>query len=135
MAADAKALIFPDNCRFLGETHEWGRLDGDICTVGISDYAQHEIGDVVYVELPQIGDAVRADEDFGVIESVKSAFDLMSPMSGEVVEVNAELEAHPERVNEDCYGAGWLMRLRVSAPSEFDRLLSAAEYRASLSEG
>jgi len=132
MTRDAYNLTFPETLGYAPETHEWARLEGDLCTVGISDYAQHEIGDVVYVELPEVGTQVTAEREFGVIESVKSAFDLYAPMSGEVVEVNSALEEHPELVNEDCYGAGWMIRIRVVDPDEFQRLLSADAYRASL---
>ncbi|MDA1190706.1 MAG: glycine cleavage system protein GcvH [Candidatus Poribacteria bacterium] len=135
MAADTQALSFPDELGYLGETHEWGRLDGDICTVGISDYAQHEIGDVVYVELPSVGDTVEANSDFGVIESVKSAFDLMCPMSGEVIEINEALEASPEHVNDDPYGEGWMIRVKVSDPAEFEQLMNAADYQSSVTKG
>ncbi|GIX07093.1 MAG: glycine cleavage system H protein [Candidatus Poribacteria bacterium] len=129
------ALKFPEDCRFLPETHEWARLEGQIATIGISDYAQHEIGDVVYVELPEVGEQLQAEQEFGVIESVKSAFDLYAPLSGEVVEVNTALEEHPEWVNEDPYGQGWMVRIRVSNPEEWERLADAETYRRSVEEG
>ena len=128
-------VSFPDDLRYLAETHEWARLEGEICTVGITDYAQQEIGDVVYVELPEVGEVIDAGGEFGVIESVKSAFDLCSPMGGEIVEVNASLEERPELVNEDPYGAGWMIRLRVSDPSEYEALADAASYRRTIEEG
>lgn len=132
MTRGADDRSFPDTLGYVAETHEWARLDGDICTVGISDYAQHEIGDVVYVELPEVGSELTAESEFGVIESVKSAFDLYAPMSGEVVETNEALDENPELVNEDCYGAGWMIRIRVSDPDEFQRLLSSDAYRAAI---
>ena len=135
MVTDFDAWGFPEDLRYVAETHEWARMDGDICTVGISDYAQHEIGDVVYVEAPEIGDAIDANGEFGVIESVKSAFDLYSPMAGEVIEVNETLEEQPELVNEDPYGAGWMIKLRVEDVASFDALAAAAAYRQAVQEG
>ena len=132
MASETGNLAYPGDLGYVGETHEWARLDGDVCTVGISDYAQHEIGDVVFVELPDVGDAVAADGDFGVIESVKSAFDVFSPISGEVVEVNSELETRPELLNEDPYDGGWMIRIRMGDPAELGRLMNATEYRAAV---
>jgi glycine cleavage system H protein len=133
--AAGRQLAFPEDVRYAAETHEWARHDGAICTVGISDYAQHEIGDVVYVELPEVGTAVEAGREFGVIESVKAAFDLYAPMSGDVTEINRVLETRPELVNEDPYGEGWMIRIRASAPDELDVLLDAAAYRRAVEEG
>ncbi len=135
MVTDFDALSFPEELRYVAATHEWARLDDDICTVGISDYAQNEIGDVVYVEAPEIGDIVEENGEFGVIESVKSAFDLYSPLAGEVVEVNATLEERPELVNEDPYGAGWMMKIRVDDVAAFAALLDAAAYQEAVREG
>jgi glycine cleavage system H protein len=132
MTRGADDLTFPETLGYVPETHEWAHLDGNICTVGISDYAQREIGDVVYVELPEVGSHVTAESEFGVIESVKSAFDLYAPMSGEVIEVNGALDEHPELVNEDCYGSGWMIRIRVTDAGEFKRLLSANDYREAI---
>ena len=113
MVTDFDALAFPDDVRYVPETHEWARLEDGVCTLGISDYAQSEIGDVVYVETPQAGDVIAKGGEFGVIESVKSAFDLYSPVAGEVVEANSALEEQPELVNEDPFGAGWMVRPRA----------------------
>ncbi len=132
MAPETEDLAYPDDLGYVGETHEWARRDGDVCTVGISDYAQHEIGDVVFVELPDIGETVIADGDFGVIESVKSAFDVFAPVSGEVVEVNTELETRPELLNEDPYAGGWMIRVRISDAAEFDALMTATDYRTAV---
>lgn len=132
MPPENEELSYPTDLGFAGDTHEWARLNGEFGTIGISDYAQHEIGDVVFVEPPEVGEEVSAEGDFGVIESVKSAFDIFAPMSGEVVEVNIELETHPELINEDPYGKGWIARLRVSDPSEFAALMQADEYRAAV---
>jgi len=119
----------PSDRRYTKE-HEWLRLEDSTGTVGITDYAQDQLGDIVYVKLPPVGPAVRQMEPFGEIESVKAVSDLYSPVSGEVVEVNAELEERPELVNLDPYGQGWLIRVRLSDPAELERLLTAEEYDA-----
>lgn len=115
-----------DDLRY-ADSHEWVKLEGDIATVGITDYAQHALGSIVYVDMPEVGDEVTAGEEFGAVESVKAASDLISPVSGEVVEINEELEDSPESVNEDAY-ANWIMKVKVSDPSEIDSLLDAAAY-------
>lgn len=109
------------------ESHEWVKLEGDIATVGITDYAQHELGNIVYVDMPEVGDEVSQGEDFGAVESVKAASDLVSPVSGEVVEINEALEDEPELINQDAF-ANWIMKVKVSDPSEIDNLLDAASY-------
>lgn len=109
------------------ESHEWVKLEGDIATVGITDYAQHALGNIVYVDMPEVGDEVEQGEDFGAVESVKAASDLISPVSGEVVEINEALEDEPELVNQDAFG-NWIMKVRVSDPSEIEKLLDAAAY-------
>ena len=111
-------------------SHEWARLDGDIVTVGISDHAQDALGDLVYVELPSVGDSVQAGDEAGVVESVKAASDIYAPVSGEIVEVNETLVDAPEIVNSAPYTDGWLYRIRISDASELDKLLSADEYAA-----
>jgi len=108
--------------------HEWVRLDGDVATIGVTDYAQNALGDIVYVELPRVGSTIAQFANVGVIESVKAVSDLFTPMSGEVVEVNLDLEGDPAAVNREPYGAGWLLKLRLSKPDEAQSLLSAAEY-------
>ena len=113
--------------RRYAESHEWVKLDGDIATVGISDYAQHALGNIVYVDMPEVGDEVSQGEDFGAVESVKAASDLISPVSGEVVEINEDLEGEPELINKDAY-ANWIMKVKVSDPSELDNLLDAEAY-------
>ena len=100
--------------------HEWVRIDGDIATIGITDYAQGQLGDVVYVELPDIGRQVEQDKEAAVVESVKAASDVFSPASGEVVAVNSRLAGNPSLVNEDAQGEGWLFKLRLSTPAELD---------------
>ncbi|WP_424018218.1 glycine cleavage system protein GcvH [Halorientalis pallida] len=117
----------PDDCRFL-DSHEWARREGDTVRIGVSDFAQDELGDVVFVELPAEGDAVTKGEDFGVIESIKAVSDLYAPVSGTVVAVNDDLVDAPELVNEDPYGDGWMLDVEVDDESELDDLLSPDEY-------
>jgi glycine cleavage system H protein len=109
---------------------EWLRVEGDEATVGISDYAQNALSDIVYVDLPGVGETLNAGETFGVVESVKAAADLFAPVSGEVTAVNDDLPDKPELVNSDPYGAAWMIRLRLSDKSELDSLMDAAAYRA-----
>src|SRR5512132_1095864 len=108
--------------------HEWVRVDGDQAIIGITDYAQNSLGDVVYVELPKVGDEFAANESFGSVESVKAVSEVFTPVSGSVVEVNETLNDEPEKVNENPYGAGWMIRVRMSSPGAVDSLLTAAEY-------
>ena len=108
--------------------HEWVRVEGDVGTVGISDYAQEQLGDVVYVELPEVGRAVAQNEEAAVVESVKAASEVYAPVSGEVVEVNQALEDNPALVNGDPTGEGWFLKLRLSAPGELDGLMDDAAY-------
>lgn len=115
-------------------THEWARWDGDEIVCGISDHAQDALSDIVYVELPDAGDALEKGDIFGTIESVKAASDLYMPMGGEITAVNEELEDAPELVNKDPYGRGWLIRFRPSDPAEFDDLLDSAAYEAMVAE-
>jgi glycine cleavage system H protein len=114
-------------------SHEWMKLDGDQATIGITDFAQSELGDVVYVELPNVGRVLAAGDGFGSVESVKTVSDIYSPVAGEVIEVNGALGAQSELINEDPYGKGWLIKLRVSDASAADSMLDAAEYTASIS--
>lgn len=120
---------FDPSCRY-SESHEWIRVMGDEGVIGISDYAQSELNDIVYVELPEVGDAVERDEEFGTVESVKTASELYMPVSGEVTAVNTELEDTPELVNQDAFGKGWLIRVRLVDPDEVDDLLDVDEYKA-----
>jgi glycine cleavage system H protein len=108
--------------------HEWVRADGDVATIGITDYAQNSLGDVVYVELPKKGDEFATNESFGSVESVKAVSEVFTPVSGVVVEINEQLNDTPEKVNADPYGEGWMIRVRMSNPGEVDSLLTAAEY-------
>lgn len=117
----------PTDRRYTKE-HEWARLDGQTVTIGITDFAQQQLGDVVYVELPKIGDTLTATRPFGVVESVKAASDLFSPISGEVTEVNAALDGAPELVNQDPYEQGWIIKARPNDANEIDMLLTAEQY-------
>ena len=108
--------------------HEWVRVDGEIATIGITDYAQNSLGDVVYVELPKAGDELTAQEAFGSVESVKAVSELFTPVSGKVTEVNDALQDDPEKVNSDPYGEAWMIRVKMSKPGEVDSLLTVAEY-------
>lgn len=112
------------------DTHEWIKVEGDTATVGVTDFAQDQLGDVTFVELPAVGDSLKAGGGMGSVESVKAASDLYSPVSGEVIEVNAELEVSPDLVNSDPYGKGWMLKVRLSGNA--DKLLSAEEYKALL---
>lgn len=113
--------------RRYAESHEWVKVDGDIATIGISDYAQHALGDIVYVDMPEVGDEVEAGEAFGAVESVKAASDLICPVSGEVVEINEELEDAPEKVNADAFET-WIIKVKITDAGELDVLLDAAAY-------
>jgi glycine cleavage system H protein len=108
--------------------HEWVRVDGDQAIIGITDYAQNSLGDVVYVELPKAGEEFAANEPFGSVESVKAVSEVFTPIAGAVVQINESLADEPESVNSDPYGAGWMIRLAMSNPGEVDSLLTAAEY-------
>ena len=118
-------MSIPAELRYTRD-HEWARNEG--ARVGITQYAQDQLGDVVFVELPKVGSRVRQMQGFGVVESVKAVSDLFAPLSGEVVEVNDGLAAHPEQVNQDPYGAGWLIVVTMADPKELDALMSAADY-------
>ena len=115
------------------ESHEWVKVEGNVAVIGVSDYAQKEMGDITYVDLPEEGDDVLAGEEFGALESVKAASDLISPVSGTVVAVNGELEDTPELVNEDAY-ANWIIKVEMSLPSQVDALMDAAAYKAHIGE-
>src|SRR5688572_8335777 len=119
----------PQNLRY-NTSHEWVLLDGDVATIGISDHAQEELTDVVFVELPPIGKTVDAGDPTAVVESVKAASDIYAPIAGEVVEVNNEVEADPSLVNTDPYGKGWIFKLKVKDSAQLEQLLDAAGYEA-----
>ena len=108
--------------------HEWVRVDGDLAVIGITDHAQEQLGDVVYVELPKSGESFAANESFGSVESVKAVSEVFTPVSGEVAEVNESLNDEPEKVNKDPYDEGWMIKMKMKSPGEVDSLLTAAEY-------
>lgn len=110
--------------------HEWVRVEGDVAVVGITDFAQSELGDIVFVDIQTEGETLAKEETFGAIEAVKTVADAFMPVSGEVIEFNPELEGAPELVNSDPYGQGWMIKVKMSDPSELDTLMSAAEYEA-----
>ncbi len=120
---------FPDDCLYT-ESDEWIRMDGAIARLGVTDYAQSELSDIVFVELPEVGTQVETNEAFAVVESVKAVSDLFAPISGEIAEVHQSLEEHPEWVNEDPYGRGWILAMAPEDPDALDALMSADEYRA-----
>ena len=118
----------PQELRYTKE-HEWVRIEGEIATVGITDFAQHELGDVVFVELPAIGAALTKGQAFGVVESVKAVSDIYAPVGGAVVEVNVEVGPRPELLNAEPYGIGWLIKIRIADPAELGELMDAGAYR------
>ncbi|MGQ9917579.1 MAG: glycine cleavage system protein GcvH [Bryobacteraceae bacterium] len=126
-------MSYPENFRYTKE-HEWIFVEGDTGTVGITDHAQKELGDIVYVDLPKPGATVEAGKALGSVESVKAVSDIYSPVSGEVVAVNELLTAAPEKLNEDPHGAAWLVKIRLSNPSELDGLMGASDYQAYIGE-
>ena len=125
--------MYPENLMYTKE-HEWVRVEGDMGAIGITDYAQKELGDVVFIELPDVGDTLEAGDPFGSIESVKAVSEIFAPVSGSVTEVNEALVAKPETVNEDPYGEAWLVRVKLSDKKELDDLMTAEEYATYIQE-
>ncbi len=121
-------MDFPEELKYT-EEHEWVLIEDDIVTVGITDFAQDQLGDVVFVELPEVGDTVEMGKNFGVVESVKAVSDVYSPVSGEVVEVNEDLPDEPEMLNSSPYEDGWMVKIKLSDPDELDDLMDAAAYQ------
>ena len=126
-------MNFPTNVKYTSE-HEWIRLEGEEAYVGITDYAQDQLGDIVFVDVTTEGETLEAGEVFGTIEVVKTVSDLFLPVGGEILEVNPELEEHPELVNQDPYGKGWLVRIRPTDVSEMDKLIDAEAYKQIINE-
>jgi glycine cleavage system H protein len=120
--------MYPENFRYTKE-HEWVLVEGDSATIGITDHAQHELGDIVYVDLPKAGAHLERGKSLGSVESVKAVSDVYAPVSGEVTEINATLADAPEKLNEDPHGAAWLIKLKLADPAEVQNLMSAAEYQ------
>ena len=125
--------MYPSDYRYTKE-HEWIKVEGGVGTVGITDYAQHELGDVVYVEMPKVGAKFEANQPFGTVESVKAVSEIYSPVSGEVVEVNTALGNEPEKINKEPHGAAWIVRIKLSNPKELEGLMDAAAYQNYIAE-
>ena len=121
-------MNFPENVKY-SHDHEWIRVEGEEAYVGITDFAQSELGEIVYVDIPTVGETLESGEVFGSIEAVKTVSDLLVPVSGKILEMNAELEDAPELVNKDPYGEGWIIKIAVQKPEELDNLLSAEQYK------
>jgi len=126
-------MEFPDNLLYTKD-HEWVRVEGGMVTIGITDYAQEQLGDIVFIDLPSKGQDVSKDDTFGVVESVKSVSDCFSPITGKVVDINEDLAENPAMVNEDCYGDGWMVRIEVKNPAEIKGLMKASEYESFVKE-
>ncbi len=122
-------MNIPTNLKYTKD-HEWVSIEGDVATIGITDFAQGELGDIVYVEIETEGETLEGEEVFGSVEAVKTVSDLFMPLSGEIIEFNSELEANPEYVNNDPFGKGWMIKVKISDPSEVSSLLDAAGYQA-----
>jgi glycine cleavage system H protein len=125
-------MVYPETYRYTKD-HEWIDVKGDLGTIGLTDHAQCQLGDLVFVELPDLGTALEAGKPLGTVESVKTASEIYAPVSGTVIEVNGELKEAPEKVNSDPHGAGWLVKVRLKDPAEIDALMNAASYEAYLS--
>jgi glycine cleavage system H protein len=121
-------MQIPDNLKYTKD-HEWAKIDDDIVTIGITDYAQGELGDIVYIELPEVGSETVQGESFGTIEAVKAVSDLFAPLSGEVIEINEKLNDNPEIINQDPYEKGWILKLKMSDDSEIENLLDKRQYQ------
>ncbi len=121
-------MNIPDDLHYTKD-HEWARLEGDTAVVGLTDFAQGELGDVIFLELPSVGDVFSQGDTFGTVEAVKTVADLFIPLSGEIIAVNTDLEEAPEKVNNDPYGEGWMVKVKLSNPGEGDQLLDAAAYK------
>ncbi len=121
-------MNIPDNLKYTKD-HEWVKIDGDTVIIGITDFAQHELGDIVFVEVDTVDETLDKEETFGTIEAVKTVSDLFMPVGGEILEFNEELEATPDVINKDPYGAGWIIKVKIADASEADDLLSANEYK------
>ncbi|MCX6120408.1 MAG: glycine cleavage system protein GcvH [Ignavibacteriales bacterium] len=121
-------MNFPEHVKYTAD-HEWIRVEGQFGWIGITDYAQSELGDIVYIEIPAVGTKVEKGKSFGTIEAVKAVSDLFAPVAGEVVEVNAEMKDHPEVVNKDPYGKGWMVKIAITEPAQLDTLLDVQAYK------
>lgn len=122
-------MKFPGELKYTND-HEWVRVEGNVAYIGITDFAQHELGDIVYIEIDTLGKEVTKEEQFGTVEAVKTVSDLLMPLTGKVVELNKKLDTNPELVNSDPYGDGWMVKIEFSDSSQLEKLLSSAEYKA-----
>ena len=125
---ELEELVIPQDLRYTKD-HEWARAEGDLVTCGVTDYAQDQLGDIVFVELPEVGEELAEGGQFGTVESVKAVAELYSPIGGEVAEVNGALEDSPQLVNQDPYGQGWMIKVRPKEPNELDKLMDAQQYK------
>ena len=125
--------MYPDDCLYTKE-HEWIKVKGDIGVIGITDYAQESLGDIVFVDLPEIGEQYDAGDPFGIVESVKAVSDIYTPATGEVIEVNEKLKEEPEKLNENPYGEAWLIKIKIANPAELEGLLTAEKYTQYIKE-
>ncbi len=132
--SSGKEITYPTDRKYTS-SHEWVKMDGDAAVVGISDYAQDALGDIVFVELPVVGMKLEKGQTFGVVESVKAASDVFAPLSGEVESINEKLSESPDTVNKDAFGAGWMLKLTPSNPAELDSLMDAATYKSKIESG
>ncbi len=126
-------MDFPQELKYTKD-HEWIRIEGDIAVIGITAYAQGELGDIVYVDVDALGETLDAEETFGSVEAVKTVSDLFMPLTGEIIEFNELLESEPEKVNDDPYGEGWMIKVKISDSSEIDNLMSAKDYKTMIGE-
>ncbi len=126
-------MEFPGTLRYTKD-HEWIKIEGDTATIGVTDFAQHELGDIVFVDIDTVGKPLNTNDIFGTVEAVKTVSDLYLPVAGTITEVNADLEAHPEHVNNDAYGKGWMVKMTVDNPAEVEGLLDAAAYKQLVGE-
>ena len=126
-------MAYPANFRYTKQ-HEWTDLKGDVAAIGITDYAQHELGDVVFAELPKVGSKVEAGKSFGTVESVKAVSEIFSPVTGEVIEINGDLQNTPETINSDPHGAAWLIKVKLANPAEIKDLMDAKAYEAFIAD-
>lgn len=121
-------MNFPEELKYTND-HEWVRVEGNVAYAGITDFAQHELGDIVYIEIDTLGKEVTKEDQFGTVEAVKTVSDLLMPITGKITELNKKLDANPELVNSDPYGDGWMVKIEISDPSQLDHLLSASDYK------
>ena len=121
-------MNFPEELKYTND-HEWVRIEGNVAYAGITDFAQHELGDIVYIEIDTLGKEVTKEDQFGTVEAVKTVSDLLMPISGKIAELNKKLDTNPELVNTDPYGEGWMVKIEISDPSQIDKLLSSSDYK------